>query len=43
MWNSVVCGGNSRRGVEVLWGVGGQIFVGWGIEVVGGWWEGSSN
>lgn len=41
MWNSVVCGGNSRRGVEVLWGVGGQIFVGWGIEVVGGWWKGS--
>ncbi len=21
--------------------MGGQIFVGWGIEVVGGWWEGS--
>lgn len=35
IWNSVVCGGNSRAGVEVLWGVGGQIFVEWGIEVVG--------
>ena len=23
--------------------MGGQIFVGWGIEVVGGWWEGSSH
>jgi hypothetical protein len=26
--------------MEVLWGVGGQIFVGWGIEVISGRWEG---
>lgn len=29
--------------MEVLCGVGGQIFMGWRIEVVGRWWEGSTN
>ena len=27
--------------LECLWEVSGQIIEGWGIEVVGGWWEGS--
>lgn len=30
--------GNLRRGMAVLRGVGGQIFVGWDLEVVG--WHG---